>query len=54
MTKDAIVKRIRRKPVIVISDGVPMWDGRATLKDVFLVADWLRLDLQFRMTDLKV
>ena len=54
MIEDTVVKRVRRKPVIVISNGIPMWDGRATLKDMYLVADWLRLDLEFRVTDLKV
>lgn len=49
MTEDPVEKRVRRKPIIVIIDGQPMWDSRATLKDMTLVAIWLNVDLQFRI-----
>lgn len=32
MTEDTVVKRVRRKPIVVISDGVPMLDGRANIE----------------------
>lgn len=52
MTEEIVVeKRVRRKPVIVIVNGQPGWDDRATLKDVTLVASWLKLELQFRIID---
>lgn len=52
MTEEIVVeKRVRRKPVIVVVNGQPGWDDRATLKDVTLVASWLKLELQFRIID---